>query len=199
MSENVQGSTPSEKGTFDLRVEVYDWAQALVGAVVFVVLLFALALSMFSVDGASMDPTLHDKQRLLISNWFYTPASGDIIMFTKKGVHVTGADPDRDAPLVKRVIAVEGQTVRIDVDAGTVYVDGQALDEPYTAEALRSRGDWLPAGEVVVPEGHVFVLGDNRNASSDSRSSMIGMVDRRYILGRVLLRILPFDKFGTVR
>ena len=102
-----------------------------------------------------------------------------------------------DTPIVKRVIATGGQTVHIDYSTSTVYVDGVALDEPYINELMR-----MPMGEtitdVTVPEGSVFVMGDNRNNSSDSRVPELGTVDERYILGEVLLVLFPFQNFGIV-
>ncbi|MBR6548641.1 MAG: signal peptidase I, partial [Clostridia bacterium] len=109
------------------------------------------------------------------------------------------ADTDAAAPIIKRVIATEGQIVDIDFETGVVYVDGVALDESYVKTPTNVKFDInFP---VSVPEDCVFVLGDNRNNSTDSRSSLIGdhgMIDKRYILGKVVLRVLPFDKFGRV-
>ena len=99
-------------------------------------------------------------------------------------------------PLVKRIIACEGDTVELDTEKGLVYVNGQALEEPYTAEPTYEAGDMT--GQITVPEGCVFVMGDNRNHSTDSRFSDVGFVDSRDILGRVLLRIFPMDQFGGI-
>ena len=95
----------------------------------------------------------------------------------------------------KRVIATEGQTIEIDFDRGKVYVDGQLLDEPYIAEATKNQLDF--PGAQTVPEGCVFVMGDNRNQSSDSRRAAIGMVDERLIVGKVLFKIFPLDRIGS--
>ena len=104
-------------------------------------------------------------------------------------------DTFQKEPIIKRVIATEGQTIDIDFNAGIVYVDGKALDEPYVNSPTNNQLDFT--GKVTVPENCVFVMGDNRNDSTDSRSSLIGCVDKRYIMGKVLLRILPLNKFGT--
>jgi signal peptidase I len=142
------------------------------------------------VDGDSMNNTLHNQETLIISNFMYEPENNDIIVFTS---------PSYKNPLVKRVIAVGGQTVDIDFENWKVTVDGKVLQEDYV--------NYLPYAEMdsfdvsfplTVPEGYVFVMGDNRNNSSDSRSSKVGFVDERYILGKVELRLLPFNKFGTV-
>ena len=102
-----------------------------------------------------------------------------------------------EQPIVKRVIAVGGQTVNIDYTENTVYVDGVALDEPYINELMEDLGpESITHAEV--PEGSIFVMGDNRNHSSDSRSPRLGFVDERYVLGRALMVLLPFQDFGVI-
>ena len=152
-----------------------------------VTILFTFFFRLVAVDGSSMYPTLVDKDYLVLeSNFLYRNVKqGDIVVLKVDYF---------DKPIVKRVIATGGQTVDIDFDLGIVYVDGEALDESYTFEpTYRS---YLEIGEgldypVTVPEGSVFVLGDNRNHSADSRYAPLGCVDESRILGRVLLRILP--------
>jgi len=140
---------------------------------------------------------------LVISDLFYTPKQGDIVVF-----HQTSDTYERfNEPIVKRVIATGGQYVKIDYTAGRVYVsdddvftDNELLDE--SGYAYISGGVWKNAGHepevFAVPEGHLFVMGDNRNNSSDSRSVAIGCVDERRVLGRVLIRLTPFSAFGRV-
>ncbi len=181
---------------FDIRRELFDWAQALVSAIVFVVLVFALIVRVIGVDGHSMEMTLLDSEKMLISNLFYTPQQGDIVVFTKKGLHASPEGRVNEQPLVKRVIATEGQTVYIEEDTQSVYVDGELLDEPYINTPTHSGGTQIYP--LIVPEGHVFVMGDNRDNSRDSRDVTVGTIDTRYILGRVLLRVFPFNKFGPV-
>ncbi len=171
-----------------LQGEIYDWLQCLVTALLVCVLVFVFLARIIGVVGSSMVPTLHNGDMVVISNLFYTPEQGDIVVLRKETF--------RDQPIVKRIIATEGQTVDIDFEAGIVYVDGVALEEDYIAEPTQTALDF--SGPVTVPEGCVFVLGDNRNASTDSRDNRIGVVDTRYIIGRVLFRILPFEDFGTV-
>lgn len=165
----------------DTKLELYDWVQCIVSALVVGILIFIFVARVVSVDGSSMYPTLYDTDKLITSNLFYTPKQGDVIVFQ--------TDSYGKEPLVKRVIAVGGQTVDIDFDAGVVYVDGEALDEPYVNVPTYEREDF--PGEVTVPAGCLFVMGDNRNASTDSRSDMVGFVDERCIIGKVLLIVFP--------
>lgn len=167
---------------------VYDWIQCLVFALVICVLMFTFITRVASVVGSSMEPTLQNQDLVLASNLFYTPKQGDIVIFKKESY--------KDAALVKRIIATEGQTVDIDFDQGIVYVDGQPLKEDYTAELTYNSLNFT--GPQVVPKGCVFVLGDNRNNSLDSRDSRVGLVDKSLIIGRIYLRIFPISKFGSV-
>ena len=140
-----------------------------------------------------MNPTLKEGERLLISNFFYTPEAGDLIVFQADAKLAAKADEIRESEaVVKRVIATEGQTVRI--TNGTVYVDGEPLSEDYTMSPHTYR--YPNMSEITVSEGHVFVLGDNRDHSVDSRR--FGEVDERTILGKVLIRLLPLSSFGGV-
>lgn len=168
---------------------VYTWARELVGCLLVVVLIFTLVVRIIAVDGDSMLPTLHDQERVLLlsSNLYTEPETGDIVVAYSSGLQ---------KPLVKRVIATEGQTVDIDFAAHEVWVDGELLDEPYIAAPTAASAD--VSFPQTVPEGHVFVMGDNRNNSRDSRDSAVGMVDTRCILGKVLLRISPWEKAGKI-
>jgi len=181
--------SPEEKKAQDSRTDLYYWLQALVVALVSIILIFTFVVRIISVVGTSMVPTLHDKDMLLVQSIGYAPKQGDIVVLTKESF--------MDEPIVKRIIALGGQTVEIDYDAGTVTVDGQALDEPYIKEAMRPTV-YESMTSLVVPEGSVFVMGDNRNGSSDSRSYDLGPVDERYIIGRVLCVLFPVSNFGLV-
>ena len=146
-------------------------------------------LRLIGVDGTSMYPTLEDHNIMLTSNWGYHPARGDIVVLNKESFW-------NGLPIVKRIIAVGGDEVDIDFEAGEVTVNGETLYEPYIAEPTFKREDMeFPQ---TVPEGCVFVMGDNRNWSTDSRNSALGMVDERYILGHVLTIAYPFDKIGAL-
>lgn len=194
-SENTNEKIKAAEKTAeaDRGGELFDWLQCIVFALIACILIFLFLGRTVGVIGGSMENTLHQGERLVISKLFYTPQYGDIVVLRQ--------DSFRDEPLVKRVIATEGQTIDIDFEECLVYVDGVALDEPYT----KDYGSYMyydPQdfdGEVTVPEGCVFVMGDNRNGSTDSRTESIGFVDTRKILGRVLLRIGPLDKIGFVK
>ena len=168
------------------RAEVYDWIQCIIFALVFCVLLFVFAVRMVNVVGHSMVPTLEQNDKVVISNLFYHPKQGDIVVLRKQTL--------MEEPIVKRIIATEGQTVDIDFDDGVVYVDGKALDEPYVNEPVHDRENF--EGKITVPEGCVFVMGDNRNRSLDSRSLMLGDVDTDLIMGRAFVRLFPIKNFA---
>ena len=174
-------------GRESFKLDLFFWLQAFVAVLCALVLVFSFLGRVIVVDGSSMVPTLHHGDLLLLQGIGYTPEQGDIVVLTKEFQNV-------DTPIVKRIIATGGQTVHIDYSTSTVYVDGVALDEPYINELMR-----MPMGEtitdVTVPEGSVFVMGDNRNNSSDSRVPELGTVDERYILGEVLLVLFPFQNF----
>lgn len=156
---------------------VYDWLEIAVKAVVLVAACFALAGRMVKVQGVSMEPTLHEGDRLFITR----------IGGVKAGDIVVSAQPNAyDELLIKRVIATEGQEVDIDFETGQITVDGAVLEEPYIAEPTRLAYD--VEFPVKVEEGCVFLMGDNRNHSIDSRSTDIGQADLRYLVGKVVFR-----------
>ena len=177
--------------------ELYEWAESICISLAVVLFLFSFCFKTVEVWGPSMEDTLQGKDtsgyvetvgdRLLISNLFYTPQANDIV--------VIDTDTEEGA-IIKRIIATEGQTVDIDFHTGEVSVDGAVLNEPYIKNPTFNRG--AVVFPVTVPEGCVFVLGDHRAVSLDSRYSIIGMVDTDDVIGRVILRIFPFDQFGRV-
>lgn len=170
--------------------EVFEYAEMIFSTIVIVMLVFTFLIRPATVNGSSMYPTLKDGDRIMISKVLYTPKYGDIVVIPHPNM------PEDEPALIKRVIALGGQTVDIDFETGEVKVDGVVLDEPYINELTFDEEDMT--GPVTVPEGQVFVMGDNRNASTDSRSDMFGTFDEDYILGRCLFRMAPFDKFGKV-
>lgn len=170
--------------------DLYEWVQSLVGSVLVVVAIFTFVIRMMGVDGHSMLNTLQHGDRLLVVNsmLYHDYKYGDIVILRKNGVF-------DDDPIVKRVIAVEGQTVDIDFAEGIVYVDGEALEEDYIREpTYTDEGTEFP---LTVPEGSIFVMGDNRNGSSDSRDYRLGTVDTRYVIGKAAFLIFPGPDYET--
>lgn len=173
----------------NIWLDIYNTLSDIAVCLIFVTVLFVFGIRLVGVVGDSMYPTLHDGDKLtLLSNFLYEPEVGDIVVLQARTYD--------DDPIVKRIIADEGQTVNINFANGDVTVDGILLDEPYINNlTTRAEGTEFP---LTVPENCVFVMGDNRGGSTDSRDSRIGCIDKRYILGKVLQIILPFDHFGGV-
>ncbi len=188
-----QMTEQTKKGNFALSI--LEILETIVFAIAVVILIFSFVMRLCVVEGDSMNPTLIDGERLLVTDMFYEPECGDIIVFHQTGAHY-------NEPIVKRVIATGGETVDIDFDTWTVTVtdkDGvcRVLSEPYAqfvGHPLTSNQTY----PLYVPEGYVFVMGDNRFNSADSRLTTIGLVDERRILGKAVLRVAPLDKFGII-
>ncbi len=185
MNEREQITTGADGGTGS---DVYEWLQCVVAALLLCILVFSFFFRLVDVVGHSMVPTLQNGDKVLASCLTRDYKAGDIVVLCKESF--------KDEALVKRIIAVAGQTVDIDFDAGVVYVDGAALDEPYTYEPTYRALDFTEP--VTVPEGCVFVMGDNRNNSQDSRLALIGCVDTRCIIGKVVFRLLPLSAVGAI-
>ena len=205
---------PPPSGSVRMMRTVFDYLRIILLTMFIVFLLTMFCFRHAVVDGESMENNLYDGEHLIISDLFYKPAYGDIVVFQDEETTLL------DHPLIKRVIAVEGQTVTIRVDG--VYVDGEKLNEPYanhTGGAYRHEIDYITSHLTLLPqynlmqyaqedenglmcytytvgEGEIFLLGDNRYNSLDSR--FFGPVDADTVYGRVLLRVAPFDRFGTV-
>ncbi len=169
--------------------EAFDWLQCIVAALIFTIILFTFFARIIGVDGSSMYPTLVDKEHVAVSNLFYAPKHGDIVIVRQKTF--------KNEPLVKRIIGLEGDV--IDIRDGAVYRNGEKLDESaYLMDGMKTFESDIRF-PVTVAEGCILVMGDNRTGSTDSRSSMIGQIDKRCILGRVYAVILPLNKIGIVR
>lgn len=186
--------------------EIFEWIEVIAVSLAVVLLTFSFVARVAVVDGNSMNDTLYHKETLIVSDLFYEPRQGDIIVFQKP----TGL---LNKPLVKRVIATGGQTVYIDFENWLVYVyddptltveevvktvtplDEKAYVKYQNGVSMKKDGVEFP---LTVPEGHVFCMGDNRNNSTDSRSHLVGPVDERYIMGKVVLRLTPVQKLGPV-
>ena len=160
---------------------LYDTVDSLKGAVLVVFLVFALCVRVVGVEGDSMNPTLDSGDWLAVSGVLTDFDRGDIVVVTQPW--------ERNVPIIKRVIAVGGDTIDINFRTHEVFVNGVLLDEPYIAQPTSLHYD--VEFPLTVDEGKLFVMGDNRNDSLDSRSSAIGLVDERYVLGKAFLRLLP--------
>ena len=176
----------------DSGSSLFEWTRALVGAVLGVVLFFVFVAQMITVQGPSMQNTLYAGDKVLVlKSALCDIESGDIVMIHQYNAQLSDT-------IIKRVIATGGQTVDIDYNTSTVYVDGEPLDEPYLWEPMMDIYGSRGSTHIEVPEGSIFVMGDNRNGSDDSRDNLIGTIDEDYVLGKAFFSIFPFSKFGAL-
>lgn len=185
--EEVKPEDASKKGDSSTKknflLTVYDFVSIIMSSFVIIAIVFTFAFRLVGVDGESMTNTLqHGDWLITVNKTEYK--YGDIVVVTQ--------DTYFHEPLIKRVIATGGQTIDIDYDLNKVYVDGVELVEPYVREDFMVKKSDYREFPYTVPEGYLFCMGDNRNGSTDSRSHLVGPVDEREILGKAVLRILPF-------
>lgn len=193
--EETEEMQPEKKELGGTAKSAFEWAEDLVIAIVLVATIFTFFFRIITVDGDSMEPNYTSENRVLVSGWMSDVKQGDVVIVTNL--------QSMKGPIIKRVIATEGQTVDFDAEKGAVLVNGVAVDDSqFGLENGITRIEWsnyeslsFPA---VVPQGCVFVLGDNRTISMDSRYEQIGMIDKRNILGKTMLRVYPFEQFGAV-
>lgn len=173
----------------DLLGNLYELMEMLATVTVFVMLVFAFVVRISIVDGQSMEQTLHEGESLAVAELFYEPEVGDIVI-----VHDISAVPYNE-PIVKRVVALGGQTVDIDFDTWTLTVDGEVIEESYRYldDNMTLTADY--SFPITLEEDEIFVLGDNRNHSADSRQIEIGPIDKRCIVGKAVARLVPINKF----
>ena len=184
----VKGGPGMDQLQREKNTAVLEWFDALILAFTLALILLLFVFRTSRVSGVSMEPTLYDGEQLVARSFLYEPARGDVV--------VVDGYTNYGEPLVKRVIALGGDTVDINFETGDVFVNGELLSEPYiSAPTIRAADVQFP---VTVPQGTLFVLGDNRPRSKDSRYSDIGFIDRRDILGEVVLRMFPLSRFGPV-
>ena len=193
-SAENQEISPEETKKGPAGAELFEWLQMVMVCVLGAVIAFNLVVRLSVVDGQSMDPTLEHGELMLVWSLGYTPKQGDIVIINK-----TTANFLHEQAIVKRVIAVGGQTVDIDYEKSRVFVDGKRVKEDYILEEMYLPGNpYMRETHFEVPEGEVFVLGDNRNGSTDSRDERLGTIDEGYILGRAVAAVWPMDKIGLI-
>ncbi len=178
--------------------EIFDWVVSIASAIAIVLILHIFIFVQVTVSGSSMDPTLKDKDRLIAVRFMYEPEYADIVVvdpYLKEGT-VKGKTMFNRVLYIKRVIATGGQT--IDLRGGKVYIDGNLLEEDYIADTVKTYTQSMQM-PVTIPEGSVFVMGDNREWSKDSRDKTVGIVRNVQLVGKAVFRLFPFDKFGVVK
>jgi signal peptidase I len=203
--ENTPRQSPLNAVLNPILSDMAEVLETVFVSIFVVILLFAYVIRPVTVDGDSMNNTLLDGDRLLMSDFFYTPKAGDIVIvsnehaytYDEAGNLVESDGLPQDKRLIKRIIATGGQEVNIDFTTGTVSVDGEVLDEPYIKELTLTPEDGFTSYPITVPEGYYFVMGDNRNNSTDSRSRYVGFVPEDAILGKAVYRI-SLDQFGSI-
>jgi signal peptidase I len=195
-----------KKGTF--WKDIADMLEAVLISVFCVIMIFAYVLRPVTVEGHSMESTLQDQDKLFMTDLFYTPERGDIVivdndvshLYDENGNLVEGAGLSTETTekrLIKRVIAMGGETLDIDFTTGTVTIDGEPLEESYINNlTLNDEGAFTYP--LTIPEGYYFVMGDNRQHSSDSRHPLVGLVSADQILGKAVFRFAPFSSIGSI-
>ncbi len=166
----------------------FEWLESIVQAIIVVVVLMAFLFRVVNVSGTSMLNTLHDADKVIVLKLNYVPKDGDVVVISR--------GQNLDEPLIKRVIATEGQTLSIDFSDGSVTVNGVKLNETYIKEPMWLQGDGdIPS---VIPKGYTFVMGDNRNHSLDSRFNEVGLIANENIVGKANFIVFPFNRIGAI-
>ncbi len=195
-NENAEESVEKKSSKMDWKKELWDWVKAIAAAFVIAYLLKTFVLTLAKVQGPSMEPTLQNADRMYVNKLFYTPQKGDVV--------IVESDDAVEQFWIKRVIATEGDSIYIDFGTGNVFVNDELIDEPYIAEKtalagsyiteLMNSGKYSKDNPIVLGEDEVFVMGDNRNNSRDSRFE--GPFKEDDIVGHAVFRFWPLNKMG---
>ncbi len=201
-NETVQNETQEKDNSAAVLNDFLEIVETMLISVFVVLLLFTYLIRPVTVDGRSMNPTLLHGDKLVMYRLFYQPQQGDIVVVHNHEGHILDGNNNvvssgfsLNENIIKRVIAVEGQTITVDETAGLVYVNGVALQEDYINESTLTN-DGAFVYPITIPEGYVFVMGDNRNHSTDSRSSAVGLIAVEDVLGKAFFRYGPFSDIG---
>lgn len=165
----------------------FDLIKTIILAMIMVSVIFTLFVREANVEGSSMQNTLQTKDRVFLTNFLYQPKNGDIV--------VINAENLEEKRIIKRVIAIGNQTLRIDYDTGNVYVDEIKIDEPYISSET-GKSSFPAEIPYTIPKGYIFVMGDNRAMSKDSRNETIGLVSVDDVIGKAQFVFYPFDRAG---
>ncbi|MDR0196780.1 MAG: signal peptidase I [Oscillospiraceae bacterium] len=219
--EPSEAPAPKRKGRGGLSADIFEWADSIISAIIAIILVFTFVVRVTSVDGGSMYPTLQNEDRMLVTNFFYTPKHNDIVVVYAD--NLWDYDGDRmGKPIIKRVIGVSGDEILYDTEKGEIYRNGELLAISQDDGGIYEDGHLInertyfsvdfPANTIIkVGEGRVLVMGDNRGNSVDSRYSgewrkeeyegrvYVGMVDVNNVVGRAFFRVSPFERFGFVK
>ena len=185
--QNINADLRKEK----ISAMCFEWIESIIQAIIIVVMLMSFIFRVVNVSGESMMNTLHNNDKLIITRFNYIPHNGDIVVI-KHGNKI-------NTPLIKRIIAIGGQKLRIDYKKGLIFVDGKKLEEDYLKERMWLKGDLDFSSEVTIPKNYVFLAGDNRNNSIDSRFSEVGLIKNEDIVGKASLIIHPTDRIRILK
>ena len=163
---------------------LYEWVEIITASLIVITIVFTFLFRLVAVDGTSMDTTLHNGERLVLSCLPYTPERGDIVVVSRG---------TQNEPLIKRIVGLAGDTISIDAQTGEVYLNGEVLEEPYIHVKTAPE---LMTGEVTVPAGTVFVMGDNRSEGNSLDSRTFGCVEVARLMGKAVYRVAPLSRFG---